>query len=202
MQRILPSDLPQKTGRISSGERPVSKRTTPFLEKPGERLRQWLQYVVRVVSIEDEEGQLYKVKRRFWDKSASTWLTYGREYDLDSSELDMTLGVDDKIVAYWDSLREMFVPTGGTEESGPSSAIEFKLTEVLTTIMAEVQVERTSFYDGTDPGQYLTILNPSDQDGGFVFEGAIGKAGWALYNANYVWGGGETGAYVIWNLNC
>jgi len=190
---LVPSSLSGRRKRSVSV--PGSRRILGFEIQPSPIPSAWIQSIVQVTNDDDADNQLYKVKLRYWDRITSAWALVDKEWDLDASDLDMALSNDNRVVAYWDATRSMYVPTGGSgTETGLSSAIEFTLTAVLEVTDEKAAAEVDLYYDGNDPGRYLDVYNKLTSED-YMFEGVIGAMGMAKYNKRLE-------RYVIWNLQC
>lgn len=78
--------------------------------------------------------------------------------------------------------------------------IQFELPDTLTQSDASMDVEVTAYWDGTDPGTMVTVLNRA-VGGGYSYEGPLGATGLAelRFNDDCSAGGGD---YYIYDLDC
>jgi len=87
----------------------------------------WYQYTFEITgNVNEEEDGYYKGKTRWWDSAEEEWKNNDTEYQIDTTDSVVSCGVGDKIVAYWDKQRGMFLPC-----SSPS-LIPFELYGDLT----------------------------------------------------------------------
>lgn len=181
----------RRESRVGGGKY-VDERTTGSYGSYGSP-RPWVQTIVIVVAV-PAVGSIYTVKERYWNNKDEEWQTIDQEWPLDASDLSLVMEVDDRIVAYWDRLRKAFVPTGGMGEVELASAIDFHLIQPLALTDATAYVEVDDYYDGEDPGRYITINNKTARED-YIFEGVVGNKGVAYYNR-------RKKRYVIWNMQC
>jgi hypothetical protein len=71
----------------------------------------WHQYTFEITgNVNSSPDGLFKGKIRYWDNVTSTWKTNDTEYQIDTTDSDATFAIGDKVVAYWDKQRVMFLP--------------------------------------------------------------------------------------------
>ncbi len=90
---------------IRHGESVVSISSPPI----------WNQHIVEVSNkkingADTEDSGLFLVKFRWYSFDDAEWKTDDKEFELDATELTTKLELEDKLVAFWDQQRGMFVP--------------------------------------------------------------------------------------------
>lgn len=75
----------------------------------------WTQHVViisnkQINDDDTEDSGLYLIKFRWYSNDNAEWKTDDKEWELDANDFDRSLEVGDKLVAFWDRQRGMFVP--------------------------------------------------------------------------------------------
>lgn len=125
----------------------------------------WRQRLVIVTEVRGDD--LYYVQQRFYDHYNTQWRTDNliNEWEMDASDYeDLTFEVDDKVVAYWDAQRGMFIPICCAPEADKMWCAEF--CECVLTNPAEGN--RCCLYRGrvkrfsTSDGEYTqdTVCDP------------------------------------------
>ena len=124
----LSADHVNRLSSVASRFARTGNRTNQITKQSGSEfsnasLFPWTQHVVEVYSkyINDEDTEssgLYLVRLRWYSSIDEEWKTNtAKEYELDASEL-IGLEVGDKVVAYWDQQRSMFIPVDQEESQG------------------------------------------------------------------------------------
>lgn len=155
----------------------------------------WIQTTVEVTAVQSAANFLYTIKQRYYSWDNTQWESFDKTWDLDAKDFEMALEVGDRVSAYWDSRRKMFVPAAGEgAATGLSSKIEFKLLQLLTTTTGSVDAKVEFYYDGNNPGQYIKVYNKAIS-ADYMFQGKVGAKGMAMYDT-------RRKIYVIWQLEC
>jgi hypothetical protein len=131
-----------------------------------------------------DEGN-YKVKLRYYDSTESVvadrWKTDDAEYEMDASDLDMSISVGDKVVAWWNSQRGSFIPCGGGGGGSP-----LKFAQLLSTMNA----------GGTAHAQPLKYDEATDT---LIVDESASPI--LLYDFTMVSGGFDTGTQVRYDVD-
>ncbi len=106
----MPDKFPEKNKGDSLSHQHVNALGEAFRQTnlPGSGFPPWQQFAFTVAS--DEGSGIYKGTIRYFNHGTAVWLDKTREWDLDANISESTLTVGDKVPAYWDGQRGMFVP--------------------------------------------------------------------------------------------
>ncbi len=109
-EKNMPDKFPEKNKGDSLSHQHVNALGEAFrlINLPGSGFPPWQQFAFTVTS--DEGSGIYKGTVRYFNHGSAVWLDKNREWDLDANISESTLTVGDKVPAYWDGQRGMFVP--------------------------------------------------------------------------------------------
>ncbi len=102
-RRIVSSATGSYKAGVSNDRFIADSNPPPFIEMP----------VIITASLGDD---IYEVQSRYYDTNVSSWLTdveFG-PFDLDASDLNISLSVDNVITAFWHEQRAMFIPSSSS----------------------------------------------------------------------------------------
>jgi hypothetical protein len=141
------SDVARRVSRPARGSFRTGRHGKTFMSQSA--LAPWDQQLVVVQS--DEGGGLYRVRIRWYNSDTPAWETdTSIEYDLDANDLDLDLRVGDKLVAYWDEQRGMFVPTGGSGGGTLAGVLDTDLAPGGTATMSVWEWNGSNWVDTGD----------------------------------------------------
>ena len=130
--------------RASGGMQLSQTRSSLSISGPGKWQQVDCEISNLVINDTDTSGSgFYLIKFRYWNTVDDEWaVDDDHEYELDTSDSDDAYAVGDKLVAYWDTQRRMFVPL--------KSAVSGDWFQLLTDLDGE------TYGAYANPGSYNT----------------------------------------------
>lgn len=174
-------DVARRFARFSPGGHQTGRHGDSFVSTSS--FAPHRQYIFEVSEVVSASKGLCKGKARWYSHRDEEWKSKGKEWRLDAAGTGMSPAVGDKLVAWWDEQRGMFVPISGGTAS--TQAYFARLTEdLLCNQSAEARLYKSSNPPASNPtlsSETITVYDAFLPSGELFANTDV----WVLYFAPY-----------------
>jgi hypothetical protein len=155
------SDVARRVGNFQPGSNLFGQHNDSTLS--GSVESPWEQHTLEITSntIDDDDASdsgMFLGRVRWYDSTEEIWKTDNDDYEIDASDLDMTIAVGMRLTCWWNDQRSMYIPVRTDRMSNPLIDLSAELSEqVERTTTAGSEIRFALEISGSGTGGWRTV---------------------------------------------